>query len=186
MAGAGASSDYDAQLQAALEAQQHAQLQMQAVVKIFVRSVDTSYTSPWQKLEAETGTGSGFHIGNKLILTNAHVVYNGVSVRVQRPGLAGQFEGKVVCIARQCDLALVKVANDKFWEDLPQVWPISMPHACRPWSCFVCQQSLAGGWCYRSVSQMNCQIWTRTSLQLDIRWEVTTCRLRVEWSVDAT
>lgn len=84
---AAGSGDYDASLQAAVEAQQHAQRQMQAVVKIFVRSVDTSYTSPWQKLEAQTGTGSGFHIGNKLILTNAHVVYNGVSVRVQRPGV---------------------------------------------------------------------------------------------------
>ena len=116
-----AGRDYEAQMQAALEAQQHAQMQMQAVVKIFVRSVDTSYTSPWQKLEADTSTGSGFNIGNKLILTNAHVVYNGVSVRVQRPGLAGQFEGNVVCIARQCDLALVQVAYDRFWEDLPQV-----------------------------------------------------------------
>ena len=98
-------------------------MQMQTVVKIFVRSVDTSYTSPWQKLEAETSTGSGFHIGNKLILTNAHVVYNGVSVRVQRPGLAGQFEAHVVCIARQCDLALVRVDDDRFWEDMPQVCP---------------------------------------------------------------
>ena len=70
---------------AAIEAQQAAQAQMTAVVKIFVRSVDTSYTSPWQKMEAATGTGSGFSIGNNLILTNAHVVYNGVSVRVQRP-----------------------------------------------------------------------------------------------------
>jgi S1-C subfamily serine protease len=120
VAGAG-DADYEAQLQAALEAQQQAQLQMQAVVKIFVRSVDTSYTSPWQKMEAATGTGSGFSIGNNLILTNAHVVYNGVSVRVQRPGLAGQFEGKVVCIARQCDLALVKVDDSRFWQDLPQV-----------------------------------------------------------------
>ena len=44
---------------AALAAQQEAQRTMQAVVKLFVRSVDTSYTSPWQKMDAATGTGSG-------------------------------------------------------------------------------------------------------------------------------
>ena len=112
---AAAEGDLDEQMRVAMEAQQAAQAQMTAVVKIFVRSVDTSYTSPWQKMEAATGTGSGFSIGNNLILTNAHVVYNGVSVRVQRPGLPGQFEGKVVCIARQCDLALIQVADETFW-----------------------------------------------------------------------
>ena len=89
----------DEAMAAALAAQQEAQRTMQAVVKLFVRSVDTSYTSPWQKMDAATGTGSGFSIGNRLLLTNAHVVYNGVSVRVQRPGLPGQYEGRVVCIA---------------------------------------------------------------------------------------
>ena len=111
----------DEAMAAALVAQQEAQRTMQAVVKLFVRSVDTSYTSPWQKMDAATGTGSGFSIGNRLLLTNAHVVYNGVSVRVQRPGLPGQYEGRVVCIARQCDLALVQVDEDSFWEDLPTV-----------------------------------------------------------------
>ena len=111
----------DEAMAAALAAQQEAQRTMQAVVKLFVRSVDTSYTSPWQKMDAATGTGSGFSIGNRLLLTNAHVVYNGVSVRVQRPGLPGQYEGRVVCIARQCDLALVQVDEDSFWEDLPTV-----------------------------------------------------------------
>ena len=38
------------------------------------------------------------------------------------PGqVAGQFEGKVVCVARQCDLALVQVVDNRFWEGLPQV-----------------------------------------------------------------
>jgi S1-C subfamily serine protease len=158
VASAAASSDYDAQLQAALAAQQHAQMQMQAVVKIFVRSVDTSYTSPWQKMDAETSTGSGFHIGSKLILTNAHVVYNGVSVRVQRPGLAGQFEGKVVCIARQCDLALVQVANDRFWEDLPQVG-VAKRHATRIPVIALCRFPVEPCQLFcRSVSQTSCQI----------------------------
>ena len=77
----GINDEQQAAYEAALAQQQaeaaHGQKQMQAVVKIFVRSVDTSYTSPWQKMEAVTGTGSGFSIGNNLILTNAHVVYNG-------------------------------------------------------------------------------------------------------------
>jgi S1-C subfamily serine protease len=93
--------------------------QMEAVVKIFVRSVDTSYSTPWQKLETESSSGSGFAISGRRVLTNAHVVNNCNSLRLQRPGRPGQWEGKVLCIARQCDLALVSVAEDSFWEGLP-------------------------------------------------------------------
>ena len=106
---------------AMMEMQAASQRQMQAVVKLYVRAVDTSYDSPWQKMDAAVSTGSGFAIGDSRILTNAHVVHNAVSVRVQRPGLPGRFEGRVICIARQCDLALVEVADPAFWAELPVV-----------------------------------------------------------------
>ena len=79
----------EVQMQQQAEAQRHAQQQLQAVVKFFVRAVDTSYSSPWQKMDAAVSTGSGFSIGDGRILTNAHVVHNAVSVRVQRPGQPG-------------------------------------------------------------------------------------------------
>ena len=91
--------EMDAEM-AMMEMQAASQRQMQAVVKLYVRAVDTSYDSPWQKMDAAVSTGSGFAIGDSRILTNAHVVHNAVSVRVQRPGLPGRFEvatgGKVI------------------------------------------------------------------------------------------
>jgi len=50
-----------------------------------------------------------------MILTNAHVVNNAVTVYVRRPGSAKKWKAHVACAARQCDLALLSVADAAFW-----------------------------------------------------------------------
>lgn len=117
--------------QAQVEAQRAGQLQLQAVVKFFVRAVDTScaapvppypapaqpercmppasvlpplaasgtlllpllqsrctcrYSSPWQKMDAAVSTGSGFSIGGRRILTNAHVCRRSTAQRAHTHG----------------------------------------------------------------------------------------------------
>lgn len=60
-----ASPEMDAEMQAMMEMQAASQRQMQAVVKLYVRAVDTSYDSPWQKMDAAVSTGA--FLGQRII-----------------------------------------------------------------------------------------------------------------------
>tara|TARA_Y100001970_G_C14170405_1_gene823805 strand:- start:400 stop:1722 length:1323 start_codon:yes stop_codon:yes gene_type:complete len=64
------------------------------------------------------GQGSGFLINNKLILTNAHVVSDSKMLLINKISSAEPFLADVVAIAHDSDLALLKVRNLKFYEDL--------------------------------------------------------------------
>jgi S1-C subfamily serine protease len=92
-----------------------------AVVHISVVSVSPNLQNPWKTESAKKWTGSGFAIGNRRILTNNHVVYFATSIRVERNGQPGNFAGRVISRSPLCDLALVTVDNDSFWEGLPEI-----------------------------------------------------------------
>lgn len=89
-----------------------------SVVKIFVRSVGDNFASPWKKQPQQSSTGSGLCIdrGARRVLTNAHVVSDAVSVRVRKHGDSVQYPAVVLCTSSQCDLALLEVRSDSFWE----------------------------------------------------------------------
>ena len=61
--------------------------------------------------------------GRAYILTNAHVASSkqDTVLRVQKHGNANKFNGQAICIGYDCDLALIHVDSDAFWEDLPTV-----------------------------------------------------------------
>ena len=58
-----------------------------SILKIFTTSVEPDYTTPWSVYMEEECTGSGFVIrlesGELVIVTNAHVISQAVSVRVR-------------------------------------------------------------------------------------------------------
>lgn len=60
----------------------------------------------------------GFLISGKKIITNAHVVDNHTSVKVQKHGSATMYKAKVRMIGHECDLAILEVDNDEFWEGM--------------------------------------------------------------------
>ena len=109
-----------------------AKLPFESVVQIFTVSCEPSYLVPWQVSQQGSSTGSGFVItlqdGTNYILTNAHVAsskYDTV-LRVQKHGCAEKYPAQTVCIGFDCDLALLMVADDSFWEGLP---PVSLASA---------------------------------------------------------
>lgn len=65
--------------------------------------------------------GPVIYFGDKRIITNHHVIKGQTSLRLKRNGQAGNFAGRLLCRSRLCDLALVTVDDDAFWEGLPQV-----------------------------------------------------------------
>mmetsp|Transcript_17508 Transcript_17508/g.41052 ORF Transcript_17508/g.41052 Transcript_17508/m.41052 type:complete len:132 (+) Transcript_17508:404-799(+) len=65
-------------------------------------------------------TGTGFVVATEagpgqgpMIVTNAHVVANGVSIRVRREGNPEKFRAEVITVGHECDLALLRIVDRK-------------------------------------------------------------------------
>ena len=76
---------------------------------------------PWKVADPQASTGTGFYIGEKRIITNSHVIHHSTSIRLERHGQPGNFAGRVLCESVLCDLALLTVDDETFWEGLPSV-----------------------------------------------------------------
>lgn len=112
---------------------------IKACVKVFVTQVTPSYSMPWARGEETRSTGSGFVVslpdtddevhpsakaaaaGGRCIVTNAHVVENYSLIQVRCAGSAEKYVARELCIAHDCDLAILLVEDEAFWEGLPLV-----------------------------------------------------------------
>lgn len=92
-----------------------------AVIHFTCHAVEPNVLKPWKVFDPEKGTGTGFYVGNKTIITNHHVIANSTSIRLERHGQPGNFEGRVICETELSDLALLTVDDDSFWDDLPTI-----------------------------------------------------------------
>ncbi|KAG2309865.1 hypothetical protein Bca52824_029613 [Brassica carinata] len=84
-------------------------LALKSVVKVFTVSSKPRLFQPWQ---------IRFLISGKKIITNAHVVANHTSVKVKKHGSATKYKAKVRMIGHECDLAILEVDSDEFWEGM--------------------------------------------------------------------
>ncbi|KAK2635125.1 hypothetical protein Ddye_029917 [Dipteronia dyeriana] len=94
------------------------QLALDCVVKIFTVSSSPNYFLPWQKKSQRETTGSGFAIPGKKILTNAHVVADNTFVLIRKHGSPTKYRASVQAVGHECDLAILVVENQEFWEGM--------------------------------------------------------------------
>ena len=87
-----------------------------SVVKVYVQSLETRYSSPWDGGRVEASSGSGFVIAGQRILTNAHVIAGATLVEVRRHGEADRFQAHVLWASHSPDLALLTVDAPGFFE----------------------------------------------------------------------
>ena len=87
-----------------------------SVVKLHTTVQRADPALPWQQGRPRSGSGSGFIIKGKKILTNAHVVSDARFIEVQKDGQAKRFPARVVHIAHDCDLAAIVVDDPEFFE----------------------------------------------------------------------
>jgi len=87
-----------------------------SVVKIYVDDYSYSYGIPWQNLAPSSSSGSGVVIQGNKILTNAHNVTNATFIQVKKFNDSKKYIAKIEFIADECDLALLKVEDKKFFE----------------------------------------------------------------------
>ncbi|RHX78655.1 S1C family serine protease [Leptospira yasudae] len=87
------------------------------VVQIRVYSQAVNPFSPWTTDTVRASSGTGFLIGNKRILTNAHVVSNAKFVQVQRYNQTEWYGVKILHLAHDCDLAVLEADSPDFYKD---------------------------------------------------------------------
>ena len=87
-----------------------------SVVKIYVTQQLEDYALPWQSGSPRNGTGSGFVVAKKRILTNAHVVSNARFIQLQKDSDPRRYLARVAFIAHDCDLAVLAPEDPEFFE----------------------------------------------------------------------
>lgn len=89
-----------------------------SVVLIMAIRQDFDYTAPWKKQPMTGGVGSGFVIDGQRILTNAHNVSNARYIEISKQYTAKRYPAQVEFVGHDCDLAVLKVADPTFFDDM--------------------------------------------------------------------
>ncbi len=89
-----------------------------SVVQIMTFAQQPSWDSPWRFEAVRRLGGSGFVIKGKRIMTNAHVVSWARQIIVRRYQDPRPYLAEVEYVGHDCDLAVLKVADGRFFEKL--------------------------------------------------------------------
>ncbi|XP_050223550.1 protease Do-like 9 [Mercurialis annua] len=94
---------------------------MDAVVKVFCVHTEPNYSLPWQRNRQYSSFSSGFVIGGRRILTNAHSVEHYTQVKLKKRGSDTKYLATVLAIGTECDIAMLTVDGDEFWEGVSAI-----------------------------------------------------------------
>ncbi len=94
-----------------------------SMVKVYSQCYPYSYETPWLLAAEESGTGSGCIISGNRILTAAHVVANAKFIQVKRAGGLDKVQAEVEVIGHQCDLAILRVKDESFFQGVKPLEP---------------------------------------------------------------
>ncbi|XP_065876370.1 protease Do-like 9 [Euphorbia lathyris] len=94
---------------------------MDAVVKVFCVHTEPNFSLPWQRKRQYSSSSSGFVIGGRRVLTNAHSVEHFTQVKLKKRGSDTKYLATVLAIGTECDIALLTVNDDEFWEGVSPV-----------------------------------------------------------------
>ena len=89
-----------------------------SVIQIFTFSSAPSWDAPWRFEPVRRGSGSGFVLKGKRIMTNAHVVSWARQILVRRYQDPRPFLARVLYIGHDCDLAILSVDDESFFDGL--------------------------------------------------------------------
>ncbi|GJY75382.1 protease Do-like protein 9 [Tanacetum coccineum] len=91
---------------------------MDAVVKVFCVHTEPNFSLPWQRKRQYSSSSSGFIISGRRVLTNAHSVEHFTQVKVKKRGSDVKYLANVLAIGTECDIAMLSVSDDEFWEGI--------------------------------------------------------------------
>ncbi|OLP99829.1 Protease Do-like 2, chloroplastic [Symbiodinium microadriaticum] len=89
-----------------------------SVVKLFCRELKPNYSMPWTTKRQQSSTSTAFVLclQERLLLTNRHCVAHASCIEVRKRGDDQKYEAEVLARATDCDLALLTVREEAFWE----------------------------------------------------------------------
>lgn len=79
---------------------------MDAVVKVFCVHTEPNFSLPWQRKRQYSSSSSGFIIGGRRLLTNAHSVEHHTQVKVKKRGSDTKYLATVLSIGTECDIGM--------------------------------------------------------------------------------
>ncbi|KAJ0053624.1 hypothetical protein Pint_02657 [Pistacia integerrima] len=94
---------------------------MDAVVKVFCVHTEPNFSLPWQRKRQYSSSSSGFIVGGRRVLTNAHSVEHHTQVKLKKRGSDTKYLATVLSIGTECDIAMLSVNDDEFWEGVSPV-----------------------------------------------------------------
>ncbi|KAK9198002.1 hypothetical protein WN944_013185 [Citrus x changshan-huyou] len=77
---------------------------MDAVVKVFCVHTEPNFSLPWQRKRQYSSSSSGFAIGGRRVLTNAHSVEHYTQVKLKKRGSDTKYLATVLAIGTECDI----------------------------------------------------------------------------------
>jgi S1-C subfamily serine protease len=89
-----------------------------SVIQIITFMQQPNWQEPWRFDSLQRAGGTGFVIKGKRIMTNAHVVSWGRQIIVRRYQDPRPYVAEIEYVGHECDLALLSVADESFWEKL--------------------------------------------------------------------
>src|SRR2546426_3550027 len=89
-----------------------------SVIQIMTFSQQPVWEAPWRFEPVRRSSGSGFVIKGRRIMTNAHVVSWAKEILVHRYQDPRPYLARVKFIAHDCDLALIEVEDENFFNGL--------------------------------------------------------------------
>ncbi|XP_038984047.1 protease Do-like 9 [Phoenix dactylifera] len=98
-----------------------------AVVKVFCVHTEPNFSLPWQRKRQYSSSSSGFIISGRRVLTNAHSVEHYTQVKLKKRGSDTKYVATVLAIGTECDIAMLTVSDDEFWEGVSPVEFGSLP-----------------------------------------------------------
>ena len=100
-----------------------------SVVQIINYAQGPNWVEPWRFSRVANGLGSGFVIKGKRIMTNAHVVSWSKQLVVHRYQDPKPYRATVEFIGHDCDLAILKVEDEAFFEGIEALQIGELPAA---------------------------------------------------------
>lgn len=100
---------------------------MDAVVKVFCVHTEPNFSLPWQRKRQFSSSSSGFIISDRRVLTNAHSVEHSTQVKLKKRGSDTKYLATILAIGTECDIAMLTVEDDEFWDGVSAIDFGSLP-----------------------------------------------------------
>jgi len=89
-----------------------------AVVKVWATQNGLSFTTPWQRGEGREVSGSGVWLGERRVLTNAHVVDRATQCFIQTSESSDRLPVTVKVLSHDVDLAILELDDEEAFAEL--------------------------------------------------------------------